>query len=953
LDAWDSYKASIVKPNSKLWDYVVLTAANEMQAEIYREHIESRLSEKTLPKSVQYIVVPDPKNKRVGSGGATLNVLRILKEKIGREGFKDKHILCIHSGGDSKRIPQYSACGKLFSPVPRKLPDGRRSTLFDEIVIWMTSVPPRITDGILICSGDALLMFNSLQIDFYGSGAAAISFKQSPEVGKHHGVYVSDNEGNVSKFLHKQSVDVLRENNAFDKRGKIDIDTGAVILSSEILEELFSLIDSEAGFAMYVNEDVRLSFYADFLFPLASSATLEQYIKEKSEGVFCCELIECRKRLWDVLSKHTLKLIRLAPASFIHFGTTKELMGLMTVEISNYRWLDWAKHVLTNFEDERISASNSFIEPLTVIGENSYIEDSLISENVTIGNGCVISCCELKNTYVPSGTVLHGLKLKDGRYCVRMYGVEDNPKEMLWFGKSLNQPLWEARLHPVRETMHDAINAALSVERKEPCFSLKESFEKADTSAIRIWQAFLHDKVQTERLLQLINKRIPIHEIPDEFLKSRISEKITQMMLDVATSAEFSQKIRIYYYLAFISGENNKMEMLDKCFDTICHTILAAALSEVIYDETIKIAKRNVKVELPLRVNFGGGWSDTPPYCMEHGGNVLNAAITVNDKLPVEAEIKHIEDFCIICKSVDDGSQKVYKELTELQDCNNPYDVFALHKAALITCGVIPYRGKEGVGLTLGDILKRLGGGFQLSTGVYGIPRGSGLGTSSILAGACAKAILSFFGIETTETELYNRVLCMEQIMSTGGGWQDQVGGLVPGIKMVRSSATLKQEINLELVCLSDSTYRDLDERFCLIYTGQRRLARNLLREVVGNYLAGNPESIFVLEEIQKIAEQMKTSLEIGDVNLFAELLDTHWELSKRLDSGSTNTCIEQLLLSVDDMLSGRMICGAGGGGFLQVILKKGVTREMLSRRLGEIFGDCGVDVWKCGIIRN
>ena len=76
------------------------------------------------------------------------------------------HILVIHSGGDSKRIPQYSALGKLFSPVPRVLPDGRSSTLFDEIIISMSSVTTRIQEGMVLLSGDVLLLFNPLKIDF-------------------------------------------------------------------------------------------------------------------------------------------------------------------------------------------------------------------------------------------------------------------------------------------------------------------------------------------------------------------------------------------------------------------------------------------------------------------------------------------------------------------------------------------------------------------------------------------------------------------------------------------------------------------------------------------------------------------------------------------------------------------------------------------------------------------
>lgn len=76
----------------------------------------------------------------------------------------------IHSGGDSKRVPQYSACGKIFSPVPRELPDGRTSTLFDEFMISMAGVAGRLKEGMLVLSGDVLLLFNPLQIDFTFQG---------------------------------------------------------------------------------------------------------------------------------------------------------------------------------------------------------------------------------------------------------------------------------------------------------------------------------------------------------------------------------------------------------------------------------------------------------------------------------------------------------------------------------------------------------------------------------------------------------------------------------------------------------------------------------------------------------------------------------------------------------------------------------------------------------------
>ena len=150
---------------------------------------------------------------------------------------------------------------------------------------------------------------------------------------------------------------------------------------------------------------------------------------------------------------------------------------------------------------------------------------------------------------------------------------------------------------------------------------------------------------------------------------------------------------------------------------------------------------------------------------------------------------------------------------------------------------------------------------------------------------------------------------------------------------------------------LSEKTKNELNERFALIYTGQRRLARNLLRDVVGRYMGSEPDALYALSEIQKVATLMRFELERGNVDGFAELLSRHWELSKTLDSGSTNTCIDQIFAVIEDLTDGKMICGAGGGGFLQVILRKGVTKEHLQERLNDVFQDSGVGVWQCELL--
>lgn len=194
-------------------------------------------------------------------------------------------------------------------------------------------------------------------------------------------------------------------------------------------------------------------------------------------------------------------------------------------------------------------------------------------------------------------------------------------------------------------------------------------------------------------------------------------------------------------------------------------------------------------------------------------------------------------------------------------------------------------------------------------------------------------------------------VLAMEQIMSTGGGWQDQVGGITPGLKYITSMPGIDQQLKVTHIEIPEAAKKELDDRFVLIYTGQRRLARNLLRDVVGRYVGNEPDSLFALEEIQKTAALMRFELERGNVDGFAKLLDYHWELSKKVDAGSSNTLIEQIFSSIEELIDGKLVCGAGGGGFLQAILKKGVTRQQVEDRLNEVFMDSLVGVADCRLV--
>ena len=963
-DCWDDYNRSLKLKKFPRWDYVILTASNEQQAESFRKQIEERKS--FLPKHTKFVAIPDRDGLRVGSGGATLEVLKYLRSQ--EEAFEKLRVLVIHSGGDSKRVPQYSALGKLFSPVPHKLPNGRNSTLFDEFMICMSSVPSRIREGMVLLSGDVLLLFNPLQIDYNNVGAAAISFKEHVETGKNHGVYLNGENGNVKCCLQKKSVEVLRSVGAVNDSNCVDIDTGALIFSTEMMESLYSLIAAPEDYDRHVNAKTRLSLYADFLYPLAEDSTLEDFYKEKPEGEFCPELTAARERVWKVLRPYRMKLLRLAPAKFIHFGTTREILGLMNGGVDEYKDLGWSRIVGSSIKGDT-AGYNSVLSSRSTIGEGCYLEVSYVHRNSKIGDHCVLSYIEVSDREIPDNVVLHGLKQRDGSFVVRIFGIGDNPKENKLFGKDLDEleqklgvrlwensahSLWEANLYAEADNIQDGVDAALNLYRivndesaadieqwrNAEKKSLCSGFNAADPDAIIAWNRRMEDLVAMDEITKAIRHKVPAQKLQKRTALTKIQREWLKKRLD---KSDFGERMRLHYYLGVVLEDENEIQ---ECFHIIQAEMLEATIKSLSYNENARIVTDRHTVNLPLRINWGGGWSDTPPYCNENGGTVLNVAILLNGKKPVEVTLERIDELKIVFDSRDMDVHGEFDTIEPLQATGDPFDPFALQKACLLACGIIPQKGYK-----LEDILRRLGGGFVMHSEVTDVPKGSGLGTSSILSAACVKAVFEFTGIEFTEEDLYAHVLAMEQIMSTGGGWQDQVGGATPGLKYISSMPGLKQEIKVTHVELPESARKELDERFVLIYTGQRRLARNLLRDVVGRYVGNEPDSLFALEEIQKTAALMRFELERGNVDGFAKLLDYHWELSKKVDAGSSNTLIEQIFSSLEELIDGRLVCGAGGGGFLQVILKKGITREDVENRLNEVFMDSLVGVADCKLV--
>lgn len=316
----------------------------------------------------------------------------------------------------------------------------------------------------------------------------------------------------------------------------------------------------------------------------------------------------------------------------------------------------------------------------------------------------------------------------------------------------------------------------------------------------------------------------------------------------------------------------------------------------------------------PARLDLGGGWTDTPPYSLERGGCVLNAAVELNGQSPIQAFARVINEPVIRIRSIDRGHQVELDSWNQLLEHNAAPDEFALVRAALALSGFEP-RATE----PLREFLSDFGGGLELTT-LAAIPKGSGLGTSSIMGSVLLATINRVLGRDLSQRELFYEVLRLEQKMTTGGGWQDQIGGLIHGVKLITSPPGMIPATTIRYFPADILDPHQNGGQTLLYYTGVTRLARNILQHVVGRYLDRDREAVKVLRELHELAPQVAEAIAKKDIAELGYLIDTVWTLNKRLDPASTNEEIEQILARARPWIHGAKLLGAGGGGFLLLV---------------------------------
>ncbi|MGD0346913.1 MAG: L-fucokinase [Terracidiphilus sp.] len=918
------------------WDVVIITASSERQAELYREEIQRRNSSGLLPRETKFLVVPDPGGQRVGSGGATINALGILGKD--RAWWSGHRALLVHSGGDSQRLPQYSPGGKLFGILPVRSQPRATTTVFDETMLLSSAWAENMRNGLLVASGDVVLHFDSSEVQWDRPGVIGVAMRLDMEQAVHHGVYAVGADDQVYTFLQKPSPAEVEAAGGLLEDGRVAVDIGLLRFDADLTAALTEL----AGMKTLPAVD---------LYDQITRMLTGQWRPEPEAGELWRELERILRGAEQPVAFHC----SVVEGEFIHAGTTRSFRAL---------------------------ASGS-----------GGILDSIVAGTCQVGHEAVVLECDLEGpVYASRGAILHGLTGLSGPievpentvvhqlpvdgefgpgWVIRAYGVEDDPKQPFenatWFNRPIAETLerlglrseeiwrpgeprnlWCAALFPVTTPDEAWANArwmmgyssSFGVEqwRQRTRTSLAECAHSADGKALAdarnrrlqgIWQETAVDLAKAGADLRPLLANLPglgpaaaagrALRVYADGLRAGSADQFTLAASHLVQAARFLCR----------AGRGAEAEAAEADAFT-CIQDAARAGSTAGPEQALPPWQfEHVQVSAPARIDLGGGWSDTPPFCFDWGGTVLNCALEIDGAYPIETEIRRIDELVIRCFAGNEQTPAEYRHAEEIRVPCEPGSVYSIPRAALYLHG-IPVAGES-----LEDTLRRLGGGLEIRCRVQ-LPIGSGLGTSSILAATVMRALAGLSGRDLDNHALSEAVFQLEQHMTTGGGWQDQAGGIFPGVKLLITGPGLHQRIRVQPVPWSEQRRDEFCAHMVLYNTGLQRMAKDLLRQVVARYLARETATVQVLHSIKTLAVEMSYAMAEGEWKHLGELLDRHWQLNQVLDPNTANAPINALLDRARPFIYGAKLAGAGGGGFLMLLASDPEAAVELSVALGQ-----------------
>lgn len=326
----------------------------------------------------------------------------------------------------------------------------------------------------------------------------------------------------------------------------------------------------------------------------------------------------------------------------------------------------------------------------------------------------------------------------------------------------------------------------------------------------------------------------------------------------------------------------------------------------------------------PVRIDLAGGWTDTPPFCLMEGGRVVNIAIELNGQPPLQAYVKPSKDYHIILRSIDLGASEVVETYEQLGDYIHVGSPFSIPKVALALAGFLPSFSAETYP-SLKSQLEAFGCGIELTL-LSAVPAGSGLGTSSILAATVLGAVSDFCSLGWDKNEIGKRTLVLEQLLTTGGGWQDQFGGVLGGVKLLETTKGFEQ--NPMVHWLPDDLFTQPEYQSChlLYYTGITRTAKKILAEIVHRMFLSQYEQLMLLRDMKAHSLDLYEAMNRKDFMEMGRLVRKTWSQNQLLDSGTNPESVRRITDMVDDLCLGYKLPGAGGGGFLYMVAKDPVA---------------------------
>ena len=333
----------------------------------------------------------------------------------------------------------------------------------------------------------------------------------------------------------------------------------------------------------------------------------------------------------------------------------------------------------------------------------------------------------------------------------------------------------------------------------------------------------------------------------------------------------------------------------------------------------------------PVRIDIAGGWTDTPPYCLMEGGNVVNIAIELNGQPPLQAFIKPCKEQHVILRSIDLGASERIDSYEQLSEYNKVGSPFSIPKAALVLAGFSPSSGYPSLQAQLSDF----GCGIELTL-LSAVPAGSGLGTSSILAATVLGALNDFCSLAWDKNEICHQTLLLEQLLTTGGGWQDQFGGVLGGVKLLQTEPGMEQLPTVRW--LPDMVFTSPEYAAChlLYYTGITRTAKTILAEIVRRMFLNQHEQLLLLRDMKAHTLDMYETIMRNDFARMGTLIRKTWQQNQQLDSGTNPDCVKAITSLVDDLCLGYKLPGAGGGGYLYMVAKDPEAAARIKQTLNE-----------------